>query len=85
MSDDATGYSLLLEFDSDEPAFTRGVEVGRLWTILADADLHEVTETVHASNAEMMLRLAEARGFDVQSEDLDETWIVVTFTRRPRA
>lgn len=68
---------LLLPFDVDEPEFVRGFEAGRVWSLLHES--HEREFTVHASNAEMMLRIAEAMEGSVQSTELDETWMEVEF------
>jgi hypothetical protein len=73
-----TDYSLLLAFDTDDAQFVRGFEAGRIWNELNQTD-EQVVATVHAENAEMMLRIAEALNRSVQSEDLDERWITVMF------
>jgi hypothetical protein len=80
MSDPSTpnGHTCLLPFDTDDGEFVRGFEAGRLWALLRETD-EEVVETVHAANAEMILRLSEATGRHVQAVDLDENWIEVTF------
>lgn len=75
-------YACVLPFDTDAREFARGVEIGRLWEALR-RDSGEVTETVHAYNAEMLLRIAEATGRTVSSEDLDETWMSVAFGEAP--
>jgi hypothetical protein len=75
---DPSGNACLLPFDTDDAEFARGFETGRLWALLREAD-DEVVETVHAANAEMILRLGEATGRHVQAVDLDENWIEVTF------
>lgn len=72
------GFTCALQFDTSASEFVRGVEIGRLWEMLKLAP-GPVEEYVHASNAEMILRLAEATGRAVHSEDLDETWLFVTF------
>jgi hypothetical protein len=72
-----SGMRLLLPFDVDEPEFVRGFEAGRVWSMLHAS--HEREFVVHASNAEMMLRIAEAMEGSVQSVDLDETWMEVEF------
>ena len=81
------GYSLLLPFDTDDEAFTRGVEVGRMWEIANRLAEHEaiepVSETVHATNAEMVLRIAEALDLHVRSEIADGHWMHVTFSHEP--
>ena len=71
-------YGLALPFDTDDPTFVRGVEIGRLWEILKHTP-EAFEQTVHVSNAEMMLRLGEATDRTVESEELDEIWMVVKF------
>ncbi len=73
------GHACLLSFDTDSAGFARGFEAGRLWAVLQERPCDQVEELVHASNAEMVLRMAEALGRDVRSEDVDETWIAVFF------
>ena len=75
---DPSGHACLLPFDTDDAEFVRGFETGRLWALLQGTD-DEVVETVHAANAEMILRLGEAAERHVQSVELDENWIEVTF------
>jgi hypothetical protein len=72
-------YGALLAFDTDDPTFARGFEMGRLWETLGQPLDEPLVMTFHACNIEMILRIAEARGVDAQSEDLDATWIEVTF------
>jgi hypothetical protein len=72
--------TLLLRFDTDDPLFARGFECGRLWAILRDDPEAEVSEYVRAGNLEMLLRLAEATGRAVQTEDADDAWVLATFT-----
>jgi hypothetical protein len=73
------GYDCLLPFDTDDPAFVRGFEAGRVWARLR-ATGEPVEEHVHAANAEMVLRMAEATGRDVRSEELGGEWLLVTFS-----
>jgi hypothetical protein len=75
---DPTGHTCLLPFDTDDAEFARGFETGRLWSLLRGTE-DEVIETVHAANAEMVLRLGEATGRHVQAVELDENWIEATF------
>ena len=74
------GHSLLLRFDSDEPAFARGFELGRLWALLRERPDEPFEEYVHATSAEMLLRIAEATGRNVQSEEVGGGWLFVTFS-----
>lgn len=79
MSDE--GHGLLLPFDAsdeDDAAFCRGFEAGRLWE-RAKHDPAEFEETVRAWNAEMVIRIGEATGREVRSEELGDEWLEVTF------
>jgi hypothetical protein len=78
MSDPAE-YELLLPFDTDDEAFARGFEIGRLWSVLAHDPHTELEALAHASNAEMLLRLAERHGRRLTTVDLDEHWLSATF------
>ena len=78
MSGEAPHGSLLLPFDNDNPRFVDGVEIGRLWEIVKRD--YDVVETVHARNAEMVMRIAEATGRKFSAEHVDDTWIVVTLS-----
>lgn len=71
------GYGCVLAFDTSDPEFARGVEIGRLWERLRHDD-EEVVELIHCSNAEMALRVAEASGRTVRSEELSDTWLELT-------
>ena len=73
------GHGLLLPFDSDDPQFARGFELGHLWALLRELRDETVTELVHASNTEMLIRIAEATGREFAAKILDETWLEITF------
>jgi hypothetical protein len=80
MTDQPLDGTLLLPFDSADPEFARGFECGRLWALLRAEPDAEVEEYVHAANAEMLLRMAEATDRHVQTEDVDDVWVIATFT-----
>ncbi len=71
-----THYELLLAFDTDHPEFCRGFEAGRLWERIKN-DHTSWDELVHASNAEMLIRMCETERREFSSEDLDDSWIKV--------
>jgi hypothetical protein len=73
------GHSLLLPFDTDSPEFARGFEIGRIWALLRTNPDEPVEEYAHAANAEMLIRLGEATGRRVQSEELDSGWLLVSY------
>ncbi len=72
------GFTCLLAFDTDDPEFVRGVELGRLWERLR-VDPDPLFELVHISNAEMVLRVADALGRPVIGAEHDGTWMTVRF------
>lgn len=77
--DDTVNHSLLLSFDTEDGEFARGFEAGRVWALLRAHPDEKVEEYVHAANAEMLLRMGEATGRAVRAEDVDDTWVLVTF------
>jgi hypothetical protein len=58
--------NLVLAFDTDDPEFVRGVEVGMILSTLEARGYYE--GTVHVSNAEMIMRVAEASGLPFELE-----------------
>jgi hypothetical protein len=84
------GYSLTLRWDTDDPEFNRGFEAGEVFCNARafaageqrDCDPDgQLVETVHATNALMMIRIAEAHGLAVRSEEVGDGWMHVVFTR----
>ncbi len=75
------GHSLVLAFDTSASDFVRGVEVGRLWEQLKSDE--PVVQEIHASNAEMLLRMAEATGRLLRADELDDTWLLAHFDAPP--
>jgi hypothetical protein len=73
------GTALALAFDTDDPEFARGVEIGLLFA-RASTEREAFEETVHVANAEMVLRIADAVGRPVVSTELAATWMAVRFT-----
>jgi len=71
---------LVLPFDTDDPQFARGFEAGRLWEQLATGE--PVVMTLHATNIEMAMRMAEARGWVVRGDGLGYEWVHVSFSRQ---
>lgn len=77
-------YGLILAFDregDDDVPFALGFECGRLWE-MAKANEEEFSQTVHAENAEMVLRMSDALNRTVRSEEIGDDWIEVTFDAR---
>jgi hypothetical protein len=64
-----------LQFDTDDPEFVRGFEIGVLWERLnSDGRCHMA---VSASNAEMVMRVAKVVGCEFSGQDLGSDRISV--------
>lgn len=72
-------YGCVLAFDTDDPEFVRGVELGKLYETLRLRPDERVEQTIHIVNAEMALRVGEALGRAVASVELDDRWMTVTY------
>jgi hypothetical protein len=70
MADGDAFYALALPFDTDDLEFSRGVEVGFTYA-MAQATEEAFDVTMHATNSEMAIRIAEATRRAVRSEELD--------------
>lgn len=71
-------YEALLLFDTDDPEFARGFEVGRIYEMFVNDNPEVMGQPFHASNVEMVLRIAEARGVSVTAEFTDDpNWMVL--------
>ena len=73
--------SLVLPFDTDEPEFTRGFEAGQLWERLERDGL--AAQLIHAENAEMVMRMAEAKRLEFSANDAGDGWLAVFIGSRP--
>lgn len=73
---------LLMPFDTDDPQFVRGFEAGQLWERLSQRpDEHSVT--LHSTNMQMAIRTASAKGYAVEFQQEDNTWIEARFVYQP--
>jgi hypothetical protein len=75
---DKASYSLQLAFDRDSQDFVLGVEVGAEFERLRSNE-GPIEAIMHAENAEMVLRMAEAAWRPVQSEEMGDGWLQVRF------
>jgi hypothetical protein len=73
---------LRLPFDTDDTQFRRGVEVGMLYEAVRHSPV--VSVLIHADNAEMVIRIAEAAGkpFSAEPSGSDD-WLDVTIGEAP--
>jgi hypothetical protein len=76
---DPAAHSLVLPFDTDCADFARGFEACALWADLRASD-EEVDAVVHASNAEMVLRMAGT----LHTEDSADLSVVLNDRRSSR-
>lgn len=75
-SDDSESeFSLVLAFDTGDPEFTRGFEAGQLWERVERDG--EASQLVHAENAEMVMRIAEAKNLRFTAEEVADGWVKV--------
>jgi hypothetical protein len=81
MDGDSEEYGLVLAFDTDEPEFTRGFEAGQLWERIERDGMAD--QLIHAENAEMIMRIAEAKGLDFRAEQAAEGWLHVVLVPQP--
>jgi hypothetical protein len=76
-------YSLALPFDTDDPQFRRGVEIGMLWERVQAArhfGATGISATLHPDCAEMVIRIAESAGLGWTCEMTGDDWMTVTLT-----
>lgn len=66
----------LLEFDTPSEDFMRGFECGEIWACLADGVeyLHSI---ISATNALMVMRMADAAGYDFEAYELPASSVEV--------
>lgn len=64
---------------SAHPEFVRGFEAGRIWARM-DTEHHFET-TIHAANTEMVMRMADAKGFRFEARELNDDWVHVELHR----
>lgn len=71
-----TQWNLLLPFDTDDPEFGRGFEAGRMWERIK-SDRTTWSQLIHASNAEMVMRMCELESRSFRAEDVNEDYVQV--------
>ena len=67
----------VVAFDTDDPEFTRGVEVGQISERVRAGECGPFM--VHARNAEMMIRIGEENRMICKGQDWADEWIRVEF------
>ena len=88
-----SGYALVLKFDTDDPEFVRGWEMGTFFLtakMTRGLGMTEFDHTIRTANLEMALRVAEAEDWDLTvaeygedvPEDAAKEWTDVRLTVR---
>lgn len=72
-------YILMLQFDSDNPEFTRGFEAGIIYNKCQN-NIDVVDQNIHASNSEMVIRICELFEKKFVGQLLDDDWMCITIT-----
>jgi hypothetical protein len=73
--DDVIDMAPDLRFDTDDPEFQRGFEIGVLWERLVTDGACNMA--VSASNAEMVIRVAQAFGCQFSGREIEDDQISV--------
>lgn len=69
-------FSIALVFDTDDEAFIRGFEAGRIWTLMEENPDKLTGLIFHAINAEMVMRMLESKGLELKAKFTDdERWM----------
>ncbi len=76
-------FTPLVEYDSGEPEFIRGAEVGYLEAKIELLGSVTIRELMRRSNEEMVRRLTSAAGRTFHTEPLDSEWMSVTINPLP--
>lgn len=74
-----------VEYDSGDPEFIRGAEIGYLEAKIELLGSVTIRELVRQSNGEMLQRLTAAAGRTFSTETLDDEWMSVTIDPLPLA
>ncbi len=65
----------MLRFDTDDPEFARGFEIGVLWERISSAGSCHMA--ISAENAEMVMRVAKATGCHFSGYELGDDQISI--------
>ena len=75
-------FRLLLAFDSDDPGFRRGFESALIYRDSLELEPGRgFVRQIHADNAEMVMRIAEATGCAFSAQDDGHDWMTVSLTK----
>jgi hypothetical protein len=77
----ADHWRTILDLDSSDPQFSRGFELGTVWSLVRDPDYDAIDAVVSASNTEMLIRLGEATGRPFRATPVDDAgeWLRVEY------
>ena len=84
MSEDAETtegeWGLVLPFTSDDPVFTLGFEVGKLYSEMRSGE-RVIDGMYHTANDEQILLMAKRLGYHANWNPINEHWFGSVFTR----
>ena len=80
-------YNLVFKFDTDNPEFARGFEIGRLYTTVSDSlygvgELETAGFTIHNENTELVMRVAERFNLSFIATEVDDNFTSVLLQRK---
>lgn len=76
-------FGLIVSFPDQSASFVHGFEAGGLWERMASGMMAEIEATTHIENREIIARMADSRGWDVEVTASDVTgWDYTKLTKR---
>lgn len=67
-----SSFMMVLPFDTDSEDFVRGFEAGRIWALMTENPDMLPGLIFHATNAEMVIRMIEAKGLPLKAQFTDD-------------
>lgn len=79
MSEDKSGWALVVRFEDQSPSYCHGFEAGKIWKSMEDG-LMQIEATVREENLSTLRRMADAMKYTMDSEITSVPgWINVIF------
>lgn len=85
LSEDAAEFRCLVPFADQSASFVHGFEAGMVWQRMVGGETPiENPVAYHVENKAVFESMAAAQGYDVEMEPACDTWMMATFTKRPK-
>lgn len=84
--DNEAEMSLIVSFTDQSAAFTHGFEAGMIWQEMSDGAMqidrgYEAGIPIHTANAQVLQRMAEAKGYRLETKPQDHSeWTAARLT-----